>query len=771
MITTKTCLQATSSLSRFPHLQSLSFLFLFLFGISVYAQNNGKITTFDAMGRFSGEFAAVSIQGKKYLLHCSGKIMVDKVLTTYMGFSIVAKNGAYGAIDKNGNLLADFKYADVKIETYHSSLNKEANYKFLIVKNNGKYGIINKEGKIICPPEYEAVEGINRYVAGIKKKGLWGWVSLETGEILVQPKYLDIWHCYQWSKVVYIENEEGKNGLSLNTGKVLVAPSQDQSNRILELSGKRYITFQEGQKFGLLDSNGTQVIAPHYDALLKVKGSELLQYRIGEKVGLMKISGKRLTEPIYTKMRDAINGRILVENQKKGVIDLEGNVILPVKYDDITIINESYEKSWNAVSIIYTKDTDKDISEERDPSFYFLVLAGKKQGLLNWHGKEIIPAIYEWLKPYKVNDKTWFLASKNKKQGLISPSGKLVLPFAYDALGDDAEEFYEYGETNAGEQAQNHLLVRKQDKIGLYSFIKQKIVIPVENKRIDWINEHCIALQKVDPASDAEDYEHLFAIVQKDGSVLSNFSARKAYLVAPNRLVQSSGKTYSKRRYLLKDLEGNILYENEGWEFKYDWFNRTLVDLPEGQTISTTTFQNGLLKIRGSEENLFVNKKGKEIRFEKYNYVGDFWKGLAIVQRKTATGSYVGIIDRKGNEVLPTVYEGVHDISGNNFLLKIVKEGHYGIINKKGDVLLPPVYNRIYQGHKDTYFTIKKDKKQGIANLNGEIFTSKLYPCFKKNTKFDTPIWPILIKDEGWFRYLKEDGSCMPFKAKDKIGY
>ena len=57
----------------------------------------------------------------------------------------------WGFIDKNGNVLIDFKYDFV------SKFKKG----FSKIKLNGKFGIINKEGKIVVPCKYGCISSFN----------------------------------------------------------------------------------------------------------------------------------------------------------------------------------------------------------------------------------------------------------------------------------------------------------------------------------------------------------------------------------------------------------------------------------------------------------------------------------------------------------------------------------------------------------------------------------------------------------------------------------
>ena len=72
------------------------------------------------------------------------------------------KNGKYGYIDKNKNVIVDYIYDDAK---------EQNNYGYSAVKVNNLWGVIDKMGKLIVEPKYElkdnlVIDFINKYHLG-----------------------------------------------------------------------------------------------------------------------------------------------------------------------------------------------------------------------------------------------------------------------------------------------------------------------------------------------------------------------------------------------------------------------------------------------------------------------------------------------------------------------------------------------------------------------------------------------------------------------------
>lgn len=82
-------------------------------------------------------------------------------------------------------------------------------------------------------------------------------------------------------------------------------------------------------------------------------------------------------------------------------------------------------------------------------------------------------------------------------------------------------------------------------------------------------------------------------------------------------------------------------------------------------------------------------------KIRKYDKLGSFHEGLALVQRN----GLWGYIDAKGDEVIPCIYKGTEygnygfDFSEGMAVI-IDKNGKYGYINTKGEVVIKPQFQQ-----------------------------------------------------------------------------
>ena len=120
-----------------------------------------------------------------------------------------------------------------------------------------------------------------------------------------------------------------------------------------------------------------------------------------------------------------------------------------------------------------------------------------------------------------------------------------------------------------------------------------------------------------------------------------------------------------------------------------------------------------------------VKGKGREEWRGQYNYVGDFYDGLAVVKLK---GKW-GWVDTKGHEVIPAKYEQIDNLSVapvygfDEYGLCVVRlNWQWGMINRHGEVVVPIKYDEIGGSWRENEAWVKLDGKYGTLKPNGKVF-------------------------------------------------
>ncbi len=122
-------------------------------------------------------------------------------------------------------------------------------------------------------------------------------------------------------------------------------------------------------------------------------------------------------------------------------------------------------------------------------------------------------------------------------------------------------------------------------------------------------------------------------------------------------------------------------------------------------------FSEGIGKFQSLENHLqgYVDNTGREIVPPKYKHANDFSDGMAAV---SADGLRWGYIDKTGREVLPQQYRFARDFKGGYAAVKIEKGlySYFGLINKKGEVVIPAEYDDIVHVSGNTVFALKNNR-------------------------------------------------------------
>ena len=311
------------------------------------------------------------------------------------------------------------------------------------VQKDEKYGLINFSGKEITTIEYEEITSISGIENSfkIKKDGKYGIVDKE-GKIVVEPKYADI----------DILGKDNKSG---------------------------FIVKDENGKYGIIDYSNNQVLEEEYDSIEKINGNDLYVVTVD---GKQKVVNKENID-ILTSGFDAIkqilsnqeNAVIFVKNNKYGVMNLSGEVLIDAQYEDLKetklgtfiakkddkygIINiENEEKiSFEYSSIVYNEKADIYMLEAEDLNSNILNsnLETKLTGMLielnetKGYLKLRINDEYKYYN-FKFEEKkeidifpnrTLFLSKKDGKYGYVDKEGKVIVDYTYD----DATEQNDYG--------------------------------------------------------------------------------------------------------------------------------------------------------------------------------------------------------------------------------------------------------------------------------------------------------------------------------------
>ena len=415
------------------------------------------------------------------------------------------------------------------------------------------------------------------------------------------------------------------------------------------------------------------------------------------------------------------------KDNKWGVIDNKGNVIIDTSYEEMIIIPDK-----NKDLFICTYDIDYD-----NQSY--------KTKVLNSSGKEILTN-YEMVEPLENsnNNEIWYESDilkyqENGKYGLINYEGKEILPAEYDNI-------------YCLSGIEKSIIIEKNGKKGLVSNSIGEIIIPVEY---------------ADIISLTDTYEN--------GYIVKNESGKYG-------VIGTDKQTVLEDKYdEIKRVTGNNLYvvvQNSKLEIVK---NTGEVILDNGYDSVEAIDGENFIIIKNSKYGV-INKLGDSVINSEYEDIKFCFSNYYIAKKN---GKY-GVIDTNGNEIIAFNYENMSYIKSANFIEAENSDYTTDIINKDFNKVLESViiselnledgYIRIrkdadykYYNFKfeemnskevlatNTLFLVKENGKYGYENKNGDRIVDCIYDDAKEQNEFGY----CSVKKDGLWGSLKSDGTVV----------
>ena len=338
-------------------------------------------------------------------------------------------------------------------------------YEYFALYSANKWGVINQDGEEVIAPSYQEM-------------------------IVIPNKTKDVFIC------TYNINEQTgtyqTKALNSKNEEVLTGYEQIEALENIDENGnvwyeENILRIKQNGKYGLIDFNGKELLAPEYDEITELEGIEnsILIKKDG-KIGLVNDNGSIIAEAQYTEIKNLgdtyKDGYITINEQGKyGVISTTKKQILENKYDDI--------------AQIYLKE-------------YYLVKEGGKQKLIDSNGNTIIENGFDEIKSATSNG---IIFVKDNLYGEMNTSGEITIEAKYQDLKETKNGIY---------------IAKQNDKYGI---IDQN---QLEKISFDYTG---IAYNEKADLYLAEDAEYKTSIIDNNFNVkligiLSEINADKSYI-------------------------------------------------------------------------------------------------------------------------------------------------------------------------------------------------------------------------------------------------
>lgn len=263
---------------------------------NIIDENENIVTVIDA----DNKWTFIDFKGKKI-----SRESYDEAHSFREGRAAVKKENQWGFIDAEGNLVLACQFDNVKTG-YHD--------KFAAVEKDGQWFFIDYEGNNVFQKYFEDVNDFHEGYAGVKSGGKWGFINSE-GQWIIEPEYNEVGNFSEGLAAVKSCMNGVEQWAYINAqNKVIIGYSiYDTCEGRLATAGefKNGYALVSKTLYCLMDKSGNIVLGD--DSYLLTLGSDY-----GNAKGWI----------VAYQYKDSE-----MKNRAYGLIDIEGNVVLPLVFD------------------------------------------------------------------------------------------------------------------------------------------------------------------------------------------------------------------------------------------------------------------------------------------------------------------------------------------------------------------------------------------------------------------------------------------------------
>ena len=398
-------------------------------------------------------------------------------------------------------------------------------------------------------------------------------------------------------------------------------------------------------------------------------------------------------------------------DNRYGVIDGSGNVVIEPNYDVIQIPNPSrpvficmsnyntetneYETKvlnerkeqiltgYESVQAIPTETTADGIPFEKTVLKY---KKDGKYGLLSFDGEEITESIYDDISAVTYKE-GMFLVEQDQKLGVINLNGVEVIPVEYDSITVD-----NYYNVDTRYQKTGFIVCKTQEEGYRYGYIDYKgdTILDTEYTEVSRVTE-------------VEDDDNIYLIAYRDGQagVLRNKKVVLDYEYE-SIMYNSTNNVFTIERngkYGVSDIEGNIRIEPQYTSLIWNGVYINVVG--DGQSkvldaygnemndgyISKMPTKDGNHSIVYGEDEIYkiIDNNGNVVIDKNYTYIEELDNNYYIV----ASYQKNGIIDLTGKSVVDLNYSSIFKLDNTELLQANISDTNtVSLINKDMQIIV-----------------------------------------------------------------------------------
>lgn len=413
----------------------------------------------------------------------------------------------------------------------------------------------------------------------------------------------------------------------------------------------------------------------------------------------------------------------LYSNEKWGVIDNKGKIIIDPQYEEMIIIpdnkedlficteNVDYTNNKYSTKVINSKNKEIlsqynnilpiENNDEYNNLWYekniLKYIKDGKWGLINFKGKEILEPVFENIYSLKGIEGS-IVTIKDSKLGLVNTEGEEIIPNSYADI------------KSLGKDTNLYIVKNEEKKYGIYNKLDTKFndIKSLNNKDI-----YCVKEEKEYKVINSEKKE-VFNLkfdeikqIENNIIVYSKDNKYGAYDIDNNKKIKCEyqdliytceDKLIAKKNnsYGIIDINGKIVKKLEYASIDYYKDSQIYELTPKNDKEGTNIILNnnmeeiakGVLNEVNSEKSYI--KLWTEEGYKYYNLQGEEKSSKEILIKNDIylvkeSGKY-GFVDKEGNKIIECIYDDATEQNDYGFAA-VKKDGKWGAINAKGNIV------------------------------------------------------------------------------------
>ncbi len=470
-----------------------------------YIDFDGKFIVqliYESASAFDSGLGAVKLNGKIGFVSETGEMVIspqfDNVQNSALSgtwqcdaLAVATLDGAMGIIDKKGQWVLPAKYGKVSLlmsmARCRQTVGDEVIGKFEVTP--GGTGFVSTAGRLVTQPIFKEISEFSDGIAvGQDDNGLWGYIDIN-GEWVIKPQFASAKPFrgalanVSTKERSFSINKEGKEvGPCFKTLRAIIGTTEDiipdryimkkddkwglvdgELNQILPFEfddierwgDTTNIIVSKDSNYGLVDINGVELLPVKFESIDIIRPNSPVARVVESRDGLcgaINAEGRWVVQPVYSgcNVYGDSNCIVVEKDESEGLLDMDGNVILPCSLDKIYSFTDGMACAQkDGKSGVISKDGNWIIQPEfEDVEIPYEGLAAAKKdakwGFVNLHGEWVIAPEWKYIDSYPkgfvggviiVKDDSDKLVLINKRgEALTKPSSTVQLYAVADGM-------------------------------------------------------------------------------------------------------------------------------------------------------------------------------------------------------------------------------------------------------------------------------------------------------------------------------------------------